>query len=58
MNDEKELGNIWRKSTSGRRSTKYKGAEVETNCYAFQEQKGVGAIGVGCNAREVGSMVT
>lgn len=58
MNVEKKLGNIWGKSTLGRRSTKYKGPEVETNCYTFKEQKDVGAIGVECNVREVGSVVT
>lgn len=29
VNDEKNLG----ESTSGKRGTKYKGLEVETNCY-------------------------
>lgn len=58
MSDEKKLGNIWRKSTLGRRSTKYKGPKVETNCYTFKEQEDVGATGVECNIGDVGSMVT
>lgn len=38
INNEKELGSVWGRGTPGRRSTKYKGPEVEMSWYIFKDQ--------------------
>ena len=57
LNDEKRLGSNWKKSTSVRKSTKYRVPEVEVNYYIFKEQKHA-AIGIEYNVREMGTVVT